>query len=309
VTGNALEYQLLRYQWRLLGLNPEWTEASVDNEMQFAALAAGQYSLEVRVCDASGNCAGMPEPWRFAVKKALWLHLWFWMAMGFLVLGGLWLWYRWQNVRKKREDEHERKRLETELNALTLEQKSLQLQMNPHFIFNALQTVRSHIHEDNLDEARQNLTQFAKLMRTMLEMSRQEKITLEDELEFLQAYVDVEKLCHRLPVVFTMEVDASVEPFEIELPPMLVQPVLENAIKYGGDGNEIQVTMKIQHQHGLLTVSIEDNGTGFGSHAPKDKSASLEIIKNRLIHLGKSGSLEISQSKGGGAIVILKIPN
>ena len=71
--------------------------------------------------------------------------------------------------------------------------------------------MRSHIHEDKLDEARLHLTQFAKLMRVMLEMSRSDKISLEDELEFLQSYVDVEEMSHRLPVQFEIEIDEEIE--------------------------------------------------------------------------------------------------
>lgn len=308
LAGNSIEDEYLFYQWRLRGFQNDWSEPSVEKEIQFSGLSPGIYELEARVCDASGNCGETAEPWRFVIRKALWHHLWFWPSIALIAITGIWLFFHQRLKRQRHDADREKRRLEAELNALTLEQKSLQLQMNPHFIFNALQSVRSQIHEDKLEDARNYLTRFAKLMRTMLEMSRSEKITLEDELEFLQAYVDVEKMSHHHPIVFSMHLDDDLDTYAIEIPPMIIQPILENAIKYGGDGKEIKVDMRITQEAKLLRISIADNGKGFGSHASVHKSAALDIIKNRLVHLGKGGGLEIGKSKEGGAVVTLRIP-
>ena len=201
-----------------------------------------------------------------------------------------------------------RKTSKAQKKALRAQNAASRAQMNPHFIFNALQSVRSHIREDKLEDARINLTHFAKLMRTMLEMSRSDMISLEDELGFLQAYVDVEKLIHHLPIDFAIAVDEEVELYDYKIPPMLIQPILENAIKYGGNGKEIVVRMAVSLADDLISVCIEDNGKGFGSHVPVHKSASLQILENRLMRMGRKARLTTGQSDLGGAKVEINFP-
>jgi LytS/YehU family sensor histidine kinase len=276
-------------------------------EILYDNIPAGAYSLDVRVCDQSGYCSEVNNALSFSRRKAVWLEWWFIAGIGAITILCVWWLLNLRQRRKYKTADLDKRRLEAELNALTLEQKALQLQMNPHFIFNALQTVRSQIRDDNLDTARDNLTHFSKLMRSMLDASRAERISLEDELAFLQSYVEVEQMTKSVPIRYTVSLAAEIEPFAVELPPMLIQPVVENAIKYGGDEQEIIIYLSISLVNDVLVVIVKDQGRG-PIVQPEHKSASLEIIRNRLRHLGKGGGLEVEHKSGEGMCVTMRIP-
>jgi hypothetical protein len=307
LSGNSIESEQLLYQWRLNGIDSTWSELTPTSEILYDGLPAGSYSLDMRVCDQAGNCSEVANALSFSRRKSLWQEWWF--IGGIVALAILFGWWM-TSIRLKlklKTSDLEKRRLEAELNALTLEQKALQLQMNPHFIFNALQTVRSQIKGDHLESARENITHFAKLMRSMLDASRADKITLEDELEFLQAYVEVEQMTKSVPIRYTVSLSDDIEPFAIELPPMLIQPVIENAIKYGANENEIVVELGISIESEVLVVRVKDHGRGHPKQT-EHKSASLDIIRNRLRHLGKGGGLEIDHKSEQGTCMTLRIP-
>jgi LytS/YehU family sensor histidine kinase len=307
-SGNSAEEEHLYYQWRLTGFGDAWSDRSLINRAQFADLAPGTYAFEVRVCDAAGHCNVLPDPWKFLIRRAIWQQWWFWAIISLAVIAMVIVLVLRLRRNRAKENAREKKRLVAELNALTHEQKSMQLQMNPHFIFNALQTVRGRIQADHLDDARHSLTRFAKLMRMMLEMSRSEMVTLEDEIEFLRAYADVEAFSNALPVNFEILGSEDIPMGEISIPPMLIQPVLENAIKYGGNGTEVSVKLHLQLIDDVLHARVDDNGKGFALNSPAHQSASLEIIRNRLMRLRKQGELKIRRAAEGGTSVMLQIP-
>lgn len=304
LSGQSVEAGTLLYQWRLTGRDTIWSVLSAQQDVTFPRLPPGLYAFEARVCNSEGRCTALQAPWNFRIQKPFWMRTGFHVAIVLMFCSLVWMAYRTYRTRRRRE----KARLEAELNALTLERKALQLQMNPHFIFNALETIRAQIGNDRLSDARLHLTRFAKLMRSMLEMSRTELISLETELEFLESYMDTGKLIRSQPLEFEIQVEESIQPFEIMIPPMLIQPVVENAVKYGGDDNSIHVKMEIKMRENFLLVSIEDNGRGFGTHTSIHSSASLKIIRERLSHIGKGGRLEIDERRETGARVVLFIP-
>lgn len=306
-SGNSVEDEHLYYSWRLRGLDEKWSAPTALTEVQFNDLKPGNYVFDLKVCDDAGNCGRLKAPWKFAIAKPFYAKSWFWVVAFWTVfIAGLFL-YKQRKRRQRKSELIEKKRLEAELNALTLEQKSLQLQMNPHFIFNTLQALRSHIQEEKLEQARTNLNRFAKLIRSMLDVNRSELITLEEELEFLQAFADVQSITLHKPLDFAIEVEESVELHAIKIPPMLLQPVVENAIKYGGNGDTVKVDVHVAIHNEVLQVTVRDNGTGFGSHASAHKSAALDILKNRLMRMGQGGGIDIGGGKEG-AVVVVRIP-
>ena len=303
----------LTYQWRLSPQYPEWSNASSHGQVQLAGLAPGDYTFEARVC-ARGDCSELPEPWRFRIHKAIWHNWWFWAAIA--VISGiiLFTWVRWRERRIQGRAEQEKAQLRERLRAVTLEQKALALQMQPHFIFNALQTIQNQIDHARLDIARTNLGQYGKLMRMMLSMSRAEKVTLEDELDFLQAYVDVENMCRQQPVTFMMEVDKELELFAIDIPPMLIQPLVENAIKHGAGNAHPVVQLRVTMTGRRLSLIVQDNGEGFeAAGSATGTSTAIAIIRERLQFLGKGTHFSLSfvapgeQMKGTRAEIRLPI--
>ena len=147
---------------------------------------------------------------------------------------------------------------------MEVEQKLFRVQMNPHFIFNAVSAIQSYIMKNDPLEASSYLSGFAKLMRLMLQNSREETIPLELEIETLRYYLDLQKIRMSERMDYTLEVDEEIDTHEVGIPPMLAQPFIENSIEHGllrkKDGGNVNVRFSLVEE--LLNVEIEDDGLG-----------------------------------------------
>lgn len=216
-------------------------------------------------------------------------------------------------------------RLKVQQQTSELKQKLLRSQMNPHFIFNTLFSIQTYMLENDAMSASRFLSGFAKLMRQILENSKHEYITLEDEIEFLVNYLHIQQL--RFTELFKYEVifEDDEESSQIMVPPMLSQPFVENAIEHGirnidWQGN-VQVSFTIKED--ILLVCIEDNGLGF-NHKKEDKkeiknhkSTGIENAKQRIQiltnkhnseQLFKIQDLSLETGDGKGTLVTFAIP-
>jgi len=187
--------------------------------------------------------------------------------------------------RKRREDETRRAQAESEL-------KALRAQMNPHFIFNSLNSIYLCINRNQLDEAGNYLVSFSRLMRQTLEHTRQPSIALEDELECLKLYMTLEKL--RCPFDYSLTLAEPIDPASVYVPPLVLQPFVENAIVHGfRDKTEPgKVELSINLDGGILTVVIADNGVIPQTSQPgidKKESLGTRMIEERLSALKKAG--------------------
>jgi tetratricopeptide (TPR) repeat protein len=201
-----------------------------------------------------------------------------------------------------------------------LKTKVLRLQMNPHFIFNSLNSVSDYIRKNDIENADDFLVKFAKTMRMTLEYSEQKFITLSEEIGFLRIYTQLES--RRMNNRFTFEVllEQHIQPEKILLPPLLLQPIVENSIWHGmtkikTDG---KIILQVSKKENTLQILIEDNGAGlrFSSAASdythiKDSMA-LNITKARLALLNDSSTvipcIELMDKKEGGVKVLVTIP-
>lgn len=183
--------------------------------------------------------------------------------------------------------------LETQV--LQLERSALQAQMNPHFIFNSLNSIQNYIAKNDKMKAMNYLAKFALLVRKTLNASASKKISLEDELSMLKSYLDLEKLRFKEKFSFQLRVDDGIEKETIMLPPLMIQPFVENAIIHGlknlNDGGEIDI--HFSHQNDLLSVSIIDNGCGLdNSYTSNHKSMAMDITRQRLAYVNQSGNAQ-----------------
>lgn len=186
-------------------------------------------------------------------------------------------------------------RLKFQKQSVLLEQKLLRIQMNPHFIFNSLTNIESFIYDNEPMEAGKYLSKISRLMRLVLENSRTEYISLEKEVETLNHYLSLEKLRLYDNMKFIIDVDNSIDPKIIMIPPMLAQPFIENAIQHGFRGLDYTGCITVQYcvEKTLLKVIITDNGIGIEqSQNRKDQykkhsSMAMEITKERLSILSK----------------------
>ena len=143
------------------------------------------------------------------------------------------------------------------------EMKALHSQMNPHFIFNSLNSIREMILNNENKEASHYLSKFAQLIRMTLDQSGQSFISLRNTIDYLQRYIEMEKIRNG-HFTWSMNVDKRLDMDETVLPPMLIQPFIENAIWHGVTGNRkninIQINFKKENDH--LVCTIDDNGIG-----------------------------------------------
>ncbi len=201
-----------------------------------------------------------------------------------------------------------RKQTKYALQTRLLENKVLRSQLNPHFIFNALNSIQKFI-QAHPETAESYLASFSHLMREVLENSEQEAITLEEELSMLRKYMDLESLRVSNGFDYEINVDASVDEQIIKVPPLILQPIVENAIWHGIAGGSVKgkIVIKISIRDNLLQCIIENYCIGESPSKKegslKRKSLGLQIVRDRLSHLSRrnriNGFLNIVQIHNG----------
>lgn len=228
--------------------------------------------------------------------------------------------------------EEEKKKTETILTStqqkmVEVEMQALRAQMNPHFIFNCLNSINRYILKSDEATASLYLTRFAKLMRLILDNSSSKNVLLSNELEALKLYIEMEALRFDKKFSYEINIDKSVSVDSIELPSLIIQPYVENAIWHGllhKDGaGHLRITVKLQDR-GMLECIIEDNGVGRekakelkSKSATSRKSMGMQLTQNRLALLNRNAELNASisiidmedgQNQPTGTKVILRIP-
>ncbi|OYZ29482.1 MAG: hypothetical protein B7X86_14900 [Sphingobacteriales bacterium 17-39-43] len=213
----------------------------------------------------------------------------------------------------------QKKELKIQNTIATLEQKALQAMMNPHFVFNVINTIQYFIGINESKAANQILTGFARLMRKHLEICLKNNITLFEEIQYLNLYLSLEKIRFAEKMSYSINIDDAIDAEEIIIPSLLIQPFIENAMWHGllpkEDGGWIQINfIRIDN---LLSIKILDNGIGI-SNSSKSKAPSqhtsrgLELIHERVHLLNKINktSIHITQTQTGeaGTEVIITIP-
>lgn len=213
----------------------------------------------------------------------------------------------------------QKKELQTQNTIAILEQKALQAMMNPHFVFNVINSIQYFIGINESKAANQILTGFARLMRKHLEICLKSSITLLEEIQYLNLYLSLEKLRFSDKMNYAINIDVEIESEEITIPSMLIQPFIENAVWHGllpkEDVGYISVDFKFQED--ILSIKILDDGIGI-SNSTKSKSAGkhtsrgLQLIHERISLLNKINktSIQISQRQTGesGTEVLISIP-
>ena len=230
------------------------------------------------------------------------------------------LWYRSSRQKQKLVKSEMDKR-----NLLT-EQKLLRAQINPHFMFNALNSVQSYISANDTLKAMTYLAKFSQLMRNILENSRKSMITLEEEVNTLKLYMELEAMRFSNSFEYRVKIQENLVPSRIYIPPMLVQPFVENSIKHGFRDRQTagRVMVEFSKNNGMVSCTIEDNGMGrekamamktAGKSA--HKSLGMQVTHERLIAMKKDRNLNVTfniedlvsaDGKPAGTRVLLDMP-
>ncbi len=306
-----LYYKINEHEWELA--SPE------TRSLKLASLAPGDYTIAFRL----GETAAVVETLQFNIAKPLWLQNWFLLLSGLLIAGAVYGYYKRQirSLRRRNKLLSEKIELEQNLNRSIL--TSIKSQMNPHFFYNALNTIQSFIFTDDKKNATHYLSKFSKLTRLILEMSDKETITLAEELTALNLYLDMEKVRFNDDFEFSITVDERIDRELTKIPAMLIQPYIENAIKHGllHKKGRKNLAVSFTAQGNTVKVSIDDNGIGRKHSAAltKNKHQSFSTNANQkrleLLNRGKENKtvMEIidkttPDNDALGTTVILLIP-
>ena len=250
----------LGYRYRMEGIEENW-HYTQNNQINYLETPPGNYTFYVEAVLPGGIVSEQAEQVSFQVLAPLWRRGWLIVleVLLFLLILAVAFWLTVKQIKKR-----ERKKAEIERKIAESELKALQAQMNPHFIFNSLNSIQRFILKNDPDAAYHHLERFGALMRMILENSKKKFITLEDELETLRLYLELESLRFEGQFTFRIDIGEDLHKHDLLLPPMLLQPYVENAILHGLTPKEsrghLEIRFEKEPEH--LRVLIEDDGIG-----------------------------------------------
>lgn len=314
----------VQFAWRLVGYENKWSPPSGNLSVTYAQIPPGHYVFELKASNEDHVWNKQPVQFYFTISTPFWKTWWFLLLLVATFLAMVFILFKWR-VNSIRKKAHEKERqLALEKSIAELEQKALRLQMNPHFIFNALNSIQSLIGTDNEQEARYYLAKFSRLMRQILNNSKTSMISLQEEIQLLDNYLLIEYFCHSKQFDYSIEVDEQIEKDFIQLPPMLLQPFVENSIKHGilhlkNKRGMIQISFK--EEDNVLVCTIEDNGIGREASSALQEnskdvhhaSTALKVTRERLALLNEPENsiviedMQDEQGQPKGTIVTVRL--
>lgn len=262
----------INYRYRLVGLDTAW-KYTRETFLDYPTLPPGEYELQITAINKFGSESSQARL-HFTVLAPFWKTAWFLGTLGIVLVSLAWLLVslRIKYIRSRQEEERQLVRKMSEM-----EHMALQAQMNPHFIFNCLNSIQQYIFDQDIFAANKYITGFSKLIRATLHNSSQSFITLADEVSYLYAYLSLEKLRFKEKMDYSIEVAPEINQETMMIPPMMIQPYVENSMRHGlrhktNARGRIWIRMSLSASN--LTIVIEDNGIG------REKAASYKTIEH-----------------------------
>ena len=263
----AVSYKINDSDWKLL-------DATTKN-LKLSSLSAGNYSIELVI--QYNNEKIESTTIQFEIKKPFWLSYWFIIASSVLVLMLFYVFYTFQirKIEKQNQLLLEKNEMENNLNLSTL--KAIKSQMNPHFFYNALNTIQSYILANDKKQAVTYLSKFSLLTRNILEMTEKEFISISEEITTMSLYLDIEKARFDEDFEYNIHLENGSDLEQQKIPAMLLQPYVENAVKHGllHKSGLKKLSITFSKVDDKVKIEIDDNGIG------RQKSAELNAIKNK----------------------------
>ena len=324
VTGFQKE-EFISYQYRLKE-NDNWQYLDKGiNFVKYNSLPSGTYVFEVKAINQNGIASHI-EKVIFEVKSPYWQKWWFYLVITMATI--LLTWYLFQVTSQKKQQKQEQLLLQakTERELIFFQLENLRSQMNPHFIFNALNSIQEYIVCNEKDLASTFLVKFSRLMRLYLNQSKNQEILLEEEVEALQLYLELEKDRFEDTLNYTIRVDPDLLQKTIFIPSLFVQPYVENAIKHGllHKLNNRNLSIEFNLKNNQLICIIDDNGVGrkeanrfkkeqetsYKSFATSANQKRVDLLNRTRKHKISVKTIDKvdSQNIAQGTQVIIKIP-
>ncbi len=251
----------VKYIKQLEGIETKWSEPSTEDYSKYANLPPGKYTFKVKSCNNEGIWDPVPVEFSFEIKTPYFKTWWFTLLIIGSISGIILLVFqiRVQNIRKKEKAE-----LDKQVEISKVELKALRAQMNPHFVFNSLNSIQHYILNSNSTEAAKYLNKFAKLIRIILNNSEKPMVTVNEDIESLKLYLELEQMRFDGKFDYIVNIDKSIDGDYDEIPPMLMQPYIENAILHGLNPKVDKGCLKIDifTKNNYIICRITDDGIG-----------------------------------------------
>jgi two-component sensor histidine kinase len=296
----------VRYRVQLLGFDAEWTEAGGRQSAYYTNIPPGEYTFRVAARVDDGEWSPVEAATSVVLTPRFTQTGWFGLvcvlAVGAALAGGFALY------RRDRERDLHSSRLEAELTKTRLQ--VLEIQLQPHFLFNTLNSIMVLIGKDPL-VAQRTMGRLADILRRSLDRSGTQEVTLSEELEFLERYIEIERV--RFGDRLTVETSIPGGTEAALVPTMILQPLVENAIRHGVSVQRgpAKITISVSRENGSLLLGVEDNGVGMQGKGLSllRMGVGLTNTQERLRQLyGERQNLHLESLPGGGMAVRVAIP-
>jgi hypothetical protein len=287
---SLLDPSALEYSFLLAGADENWSDYQKERSVFYSNLSPGEYAFHVRSKNINTGLTSDAALYSFSIVPAYYQTLWFKiLAVSLLSLSvfGFFYW-RIRSIRR-----HEAEQRDFQHQVAELEMTALRSQMNPHFLFNSLNSVNNFIIKNKKEEASEYLTKFSRLVRMVLQNSQEKLVTLENELTALRLYIQMESLRFKDEFNYIEKVSPEIDLKAHRLPPLLLQPYVENAIWHGLlhlTDRKGRLILAIEPMAKGIKITIEDNGVG------REKS---EMLKSKTAMKKKSMGMQINADRMG----------
>lgn len=325
-TNGFLSKGNINYMYKLSNVDTDWQKGTLGvNEVLYNSLPAGKFVFELRAYE--GKNVSETIAVRFEISEVFYKTWWFYLLVAMVLVSIAWYVFFSINKRKNERQENLLKQQTKDLENIRLKLESLRSQMNPHFIFNALNSIQDYIIQNEKSLARRFLVKFSELIRMYLEHSQRDTISISEEIAALKLYLELEKERFEATFNYDLIVDESLKNSQLPIPTFLIQPYIENAIVHGllhkEDHRKLDISFVLNTQTNTITCTITDNGIGraasenINKNRPfKPKSFSTMANQKRIDLLNKTNSQPIilqiidnfEAGEASGTTVILNIP-
>lgn len=274
----------ITYKYHLIEGKDTIVSSSTAGKAEFFSLNPGNYVFTVTAVNNSGVSSENPQSIHFEITAPWWKTIWFNLILFSAISVAIYSIYKFRIRLIKKEFDSERIQASLHLTAL-------RSQMNPHFIFNVMDSIRNYMMERDLESAEKYLTAFAKLVRYTLDHSDKQVSTLEAELKMLGLYIELENERFSNKIEVNIHCDEDLDTSEILIPTMILQPFIENVFKHGLSNKTVKGKMQINifKVTDSIKIIIEDNGTGrkkvgsdFNSGLSEKSSKGSTIVQARI---------------------------
>lgn len=264
----------ITYRYRLKGLNNNW-QTTRETFLSYPTLPSGTYELEVVATNKFG-IGSDPIRVAFTVEQLLWEKAWFIFVAGALLTGMIWV-LVWRRIRQLKRKNAEKISINNRM--AELEQMSLKAQMNPHFIFNSLNSIQKYVMEKDILGVNKFITDFSRLIRLTLEITSKSRISLDEEVRYISYYLELERVRFGNAFRYDIVIASGIDRMAYYIPPMLLQPYVENSIRHGlryrGDEKGV-ILIRFAENKEHLICTIEDNGIGRKQAAQFKRGSPIE---------------------------------